>query len=180
MSDIEEFLKRAAAMRAQQAQQRAPQQRAPQQRAPQQPAPQQRPPQRLQPLPQPVVYVPEVLDAEILEVDEVSGDDVAAEVQRRLDTSSFQLRAQKLASDVRSADDAIEAHLHSAFEHRLGTLGATTGVAEDSTLDSEENAAKASAQPPTVDIASMLRSPQNIRNAIILSEILNPPEHRWR
>ena len=164
MSDIEEFLKRAAAMRAQQAQQRSPQ----------------RPPQRVQPVPQPVVYVPQVLDAEILEVDEVSGDDVAADVQRHLDTSSFQFRAQQLASDVRSSDDAIESHLHAAFVHRLGALGATTSAAEDSTLDSEENAAKARAAPATVDIAALLRSPQHIRNAIILSEVLNPPEHRWR
>jgi hypothetical protein len=162
MSEIEEFLKRAAAMRAQQAQQRT-----------------QRPPQRPQPVTTPVVYVPDVLDAEILEAEEVTGDDVAADVLRHLDTSSFQNRAQQFASDVRSADDAIEAHLHSAFEHRLGALGASTSAAEDSTLDSEENAAKAAATTDGLDIAALLRSPQNIRNAIILSEVLNPPGHRW-
>jgi hypothetical protein len=162
MSEIEEFLKRAAAMRAQQAQQRT-----------------QRPPQRVQPV-TPVVYVPQVLDAEVLEAEEVSGDDVAAEVQRHLDTSSFQARAQKLASDVRSADEAIESHLHEAFEHRLGALGTSTSVAEDSTLDSEENAAKAPPASTGFNIAALLRSPQDIRNAIILSEVLNPPEHRWR
>ena len=165
MNEIEEFLKRAAAMRAQQAQQRA-----------------QRPPQRAPSVPAtPVVYVPEVLDAEVIEADEVSGDDVSNEVRRHLDTGAFQTRATHLAENIRAADDAMESHLHSSFEHRLGDLGASTSAAEDSTLDSEENAAAQALQTSlgNLDIASLLRSPQNIRNAIILCEVLNPPHDRW-
>lgn len=165
MNEIEEFLRRAAAMRAQQAQQRA------------QPPPQRTPPVAAPP----VVYPPQVVDAEIIEAEEVSGDDVAQEVQRHLNTQGFQQRAQHLAENIRAADDAIEAHLHQAFEHRLGQLGTSTSVAEDSTLDDEE-AAAAKIQPATErewSIQSMLRSPNHLRRAIVLREVLDPPEHRW-
>lgn len=161
MSEIEEFLKRAAAMRAQQARQ-APPRTAPVVR-------------------RPMVAVDEVLDAEVIEVDEVSGDDVARDVQKHLDTAEFQRRAARLAEKVRASDDRIEAHLHQAFEHRLGQLGASTTAAEDSTLDTEEAAAAQAAQPVAgrIDLRAMLLEPHAVRNAIIMGELLNRPTYRW-
>jgi hypothetical protein len=166
MSEIEEFLKRAAALRAQQAQQRAPQ-----------PARLAAPLATLQRSTPPPSDA-EVMDAEVIATDDVSGDDVAAYVQRHLSPSEFQMRAGQLAERIRSADEQFESHLHKAFEHKLGQLGAVTSRAEDSTLDVEEEAAKAIPVSPS-DLVRIICSPQGIRNAIVVSELLNRPEHRW-
>ena len=171
MNEIEEFLKRAAAMRARQ------------QGA--QPAP---PPQPLAP-PTPRVLSPlsarmptsDVQDAEVIEAEEVTGDDVSDYVTRHLDSGLFKQRASQLGADVKSADEVIESRLHQTFEHRLGSLGASTARAEDSSLDDDETAAALAlaAQSAPMSFAELLRSPQSLRNAIILSEILNPPRNRW-
>jgi hypothetical protein len=176
MNEIEQFLKRAAALRAQQA--RQAQQRGPQERPLQ---PQRAPQPARTPAPPPAAPQPRtanVVDAEVIEADEVSGADVAAYVQRHLGASQFQERASHLAERVRSSDEVFEAHLHETFEHRLGRLGPATSRAEDSTLDAEEQAAKAKSVTPN-ELARLIQSPQGIRNAIIVSELLNRPEHRW-
>jgi hypothetical protein len=169
MNEIEEFLRRAAALRNQQAQ----------------PAQQRSPAPAARPVAPAQVYTPprlapsdEILDAEVIDTGDVSGDDVAHYVKQHLSPREFEERSQHAAERIRLADDAMEAHLHDAFEHRLGALGATTSRAEDSTLDDAE--AAAAAQPPQVpDLVKILRSPRDLRNAIILNELLTPPTHRW-
>lgn len=175
MNEIEEFLKRAAAMRARQQGAAA---------AAPAPATVSTPPpslSRVAPPPAARLSNLEVQDAEVIEAEEVTGDDVADYVTRHLDSTKFTRRASRLGAEVKSADEGIEAHLHQTFEHRLGQLGASTSQAEDSILDEEENAlARATkAAMASASIADMLRSPQSLRNAIILSEILNPPHSRW-
>jgi hypothetical protein len=170
MSEIEEFLKRAAAMRARQQAAQAP------------PSPQPSPASARRVAP---TYTPrgssfDVQDAEVLEAEEVTGDDVAEYVTQHLDSSSFTQSTRRLGADIKSADEAIEAHLHQTFEHRLGQLGGMTAQAEDSTLDEDENlAAKAQKHVPALSFTDLLHSPQNLKNAIILAEILNPPHRRW-
>ena len=172
MSEIEEFLKRAAAMRARQQGTASPS-----------PRPTPAPP-AISRISSPLsTRAPSsiVQDAEVVEAEEVSGDDVADYVSRHLDSSLFSQRASRLGVDVKSADEQIESHLHSTFEHRLGQLGGMTARADDSSLDDDENAAAAAATAlrASATIADLLRSPQQIRNAIVLSEILNPPTDRW-
>jgi len=169
MNEIEEFLKRAAAMRARQQQGAQPTAARPS--AP--PPPPSAPPLSAR-LPTSIVQ-----DAEVIEAEEVTGDDVANYVTRHLDSGLFKQRAAQLGSEIKSADEAIEAHLHQTFEHRLGQLGGSTARADDSSLDDDETAAAAAKAPATTSFADLLRSPQNLRNAIILSEIFNPPRHRW-
>lgn len=183
MNEIEEFLKRAAAMRARQ-QGAAP--AAPPGQPPM-PAPSASPLtplSRVAPLPVSRLSTLEVQDAEVIEADEVSGDDVAEYVTQHLDSTKFSQRASRLGADIKSSDEDIEAHLHQTFVHRLGQLGASTSQAEDSILDDEENAARAASRAAAsaisiASVADMLRSPQSLRNAIILSEVLNPPHSRW-
>lgn len=199
MNEIEEFLKRAAAMRAQQKAGQG-------QRPGPQGAPAQRPPAGTQPANAPSGSAPPtargplvtnrptaiaplsqrskldvVLDAEVIEEEPVSGDDVADYVARHLDAGLFKERSSHLGESIKHSDEAIEARLHQTFEHRLGQLGPGTPRAEDSTLDEEEMAAlrlaKAAARP--ADLRTLLQSPLHLRNAIILAEVLNPPTHRW-
>lgn len=181
MNEIEEFLKRAAAMRARQQQAAG----APRPATPPAPTP---PPARapLAPLtnrlPQSSVRDLEPIEeAEVIEADAVSGDDVAADVERHLDVSGFRDHISHLGESIKSSDEAIEAHLHQTFEHRLGTLGGRTETAEDSTLDDDENAAKTGPvrASTAADLREQIRSPGQIRNLIILSEILTPPHDRW-
>lgn len=173
MNEIEEFLKRAAAMRARQQGAAAP---AP---TPPRSAPT-RPPQSTASIRRPPTT--SVQDAEVIEAEEVTvGDDVAEHVARHLSSRTFSERASHLGEDIKAADEVLESHLHETFEHKLGSLGATTARADDSTLDEDELQAAKAAQPPSSaqSLLNMLRSPQNLRNTIILSEILNPPYSRW-
>jgi hypothetical protein len=174
MNEIEEFLKRAAAMRArQQASAPTPPRQAPP------PAP---PPPRTTPL-APLasrMQADLVEEAEVIDAEELTGSDVSQHVARYLDSGSFRERSSHLGETIKGSDEIIESHLHETFEHRLGQLGATTARAEDSTLDQDEAAAQAAlAKPTTFDLRSLFQSPQNLRNAIILSEVLNPPRDRW-
>lgn len=179
MSEIDEFLKRAAAMRARQ-QSAQPSPPAAGRQPPPPPTGSQRP--ALRRMPQDEI----VLDAEVVQADAVSGDQIANYVSRHLDTGLFRERSSHLGEAVKSTDEAIESHLHATFEHRLGQLGGTTSRAEDSSLDEDENVASAAAlavlrrtDTATMDFQALIRSPQNLRNAIILAEILNPPRDRW-
>lgn len=173
MNEIEEFLRRAAAMRAQQAQQAK--------QAQQQERRQAESVSRVPPAVRMARPAEPVMDAEVVEVEEVTGDDVARDVARNLDTRAFTARASSLAERIRNADDVMEAHMHQVFEHKLGQLGSVTSAVADSTLDDEELAAKAAAREALtpLDIHTLFSSPQHIRQAILLSEVLNPPQHRW-
>lgn len=78
----------------------------------------------------------------------------------------------QLTTNVAEADDRLEDHLRQVFRRDLSSLGA-----------GEEKAVSAPAAPlpstAAVGLAAMLASGDNLRNAIILSEIINRPEHRW-
>lgn len=139
--------------------------------------------QRQKPPHEPIVDADVVEDAEILEADVVPGEDVAQHVARRLDTSNIGQRATQLGVNVDQSDDIMEAHLHQVFEHQLGDLGARTSRAAVSILDDDD---RQSTRPPStpapttaIAISEMLRSPQDLRNAIVLSEILRRPDERW-
>lgn len=168
MSDeIEEFIRRAAERRKQtQGQgQRKPATR-----------PQESQPQPAQQRPRPRLAQPEVVEAEIVSAEVV--EHVSGYVAQHLSSQQFTERASHLGEETALADDKMEAHLHQKFDHQIGRLA-------PSTLDKQSAAATAGAAPTvsyissSADLANLLRSPQSIRNAIILSEILNRPEHLW-
>ena len=173
MSDeIAEFLRRAAQRRAEQAQQ-AEQQRRAQQQQQYVPPPAPALPQRL---------APAVVEAEIIDDDEPplrpAFSKVGQHVAQHLDTSEFAQRAERLGDVTEQADERMEAHLHQAFDHRLGNISAgtqTITAAVTPAADDQMKARVANNHP----ILSMLRQPQSIRNAIILAELLQRPETNW-
>ena len=148
LEEIEEFLRRAAAKRAEALDPNAQPQR-----------------------PIRVDYVePEIVDVEVIEPDPYT-DGVADHVARHLDTSSYEARESRLGQQVGQADEKLESRLHDKFDHRLGALDT------DDMMASDEPESQVPATPN--DIARLLGSAENIRNAIILNEILQPPEQRW-
>jgi len=184
LEEVEQFLREARkAMDAQQRPQQRPQQVPP--RQPQRAAAQkQKPTARLQ---KPTAKKPDkpqqrksISDAPRLksqlverDLDEVRrGDSVSQHVQQHLGTDKFDDRAGQFSHIKRSVDQDINAHVKSAFDHQVGRLAQQgDGSAAQPT--------SALGESPAVQIAELLRDPQNLRNAIILQEILQPPTHRW-
>jgi hypothetical protein len=77
------------------------------------------------------------------------------------------------SSEVTQAVDSMESHLAQTFDHSLGAMsgsGSSTG------------GEKTAATPPSStanELVAMLRDPQSIREAIVISEVLRRPEERW-
>lgn len=167
MSDeIDEFIRRAAERRKQGQGQKKPARAV--QQAPATPPAR----ERLRP-----ALAPEIVDAEVVE-------DVSAHVSRHLNTREFEQRASHMTDQVDQADDRVEARLHQTFDHQLGRLK-TSGTAAGA-APTVRSATDVAAIVTTADSNQMLtflinglRTPQNVRQAIIFSEILARPEHRW-
>ncbi len=71
---------------------------------------------------------------------------------------------------VDQADERMEAHLQSTFEHRVGNL--TQSSASSPLLDNGTVTAQS--------LLNLLRQPGGIQSAILLREILDRPVHRWQ
>lgn len=172
MSDVEDFLKRVAQMRAE-AQARANQQRQQPRPAPK-PVP--KPPQRQTPPARAIEPLrPQLVQADVVEAELAErGDGVARHVREHLrGAESIAEHTRQLGAEVDQADDKLAAHLHEVFDHQLGHLKKTTGQSE-STPD------RTAEQGLTPDsIARLLRSPTSARDALILAEIFQRPDQRW-
>ena len=152
--DIGEFLRRAAERRGGAA------------------APQPPPPIRQQP-----VEVAEVAEEVPL------GGQLREHVGEYLDSSEFQRRTAELGDEVAQADRLTEQRLHQKFDHEVGRLSGKPGesAAAPRTVEAPEPEDRTSEFPATdaVGVAAMLRDVDSIRQAVIISEILNRPEQRW-
>lgn len=135
------------------------------------------------PPPPPRPLVPVVVEAEIIDDEDLTPirsplSKVAQHVSQHLDTREFAQRADRLGDATEQADERMQAHLHQAFDHRLGNISASTQsitAAVTPEVDDEIKARVASNHP----LLSMLRQPQSIRNAIIVSELLQRPLQNW-
>ena len=171
--DIEEFLRRAAQRRAKQQQPAQPPIK-----PPQGPPTQMRRPQPAPPRPVQITQAEVIDEVEIVEPHVLSGTTVEAHVEDHMRAGVFDERLSRLGEDVDRSDDRMEAHLHEVFEHELGTLGARTAKAADSSLDDDSPGQKRKPVKPT-NYLELLQNPTSVRHAIILSEILARPLDRW-
>lgn len=112
----------------------------------------------------------EVQQPPAAKVHELAQQGVAQHVTDHLDTTEYADRASHLGEEVGEADERLEEHLNDAFDHKLGTL-------KHADLDpsSEEKSSESSLQ----GLQQLLRSKSALRNAIILREIIDRPDHRW-
>jgi hypothetical protein len=126
------------------------------------------------------------VDIEILDAQVVPDEGLGTPLSSSINTSEFERRSERLGDRVEHADDAMEARLHAVFDHGLGDLSrrsasvATAGFTpapEESPAPGASERAAASAV--AASLAARLRSPQGMREAIVLREILERPEHRW-
>ncbi|WP_254513683.1 hypothetical protein [Anatilimnocola floriformis] len=172
--EVEEFLRRAAARRAQAEAKRREQQQ-PAKPAPPPQQPQRQPLVQRQPLAQraPVQAEPlvEIIDAEVADTSSSFNSSVS---QHLRGTTEIARHASSLGAEVDQADDRLEARLHKTFDHQLGQLKDTTTAAPVKQPMQTSDALLAS-----MNLTRLLSNAQSIRNAIILSEVLNRPESRW-
>ena len=148
--DIEDFLRRAAQRRAKRSSSTPVVIDEHGQMQPQQPAP--AAPQRKQPA--------------------ASKQRVASKIESRKQDQ----RAPTVGSDIgERTHQRREQQMHRKFDHQVGSL-----EHEDEIVSLQNVAAEATQEQAVAnEIAAMLRDPKTIRQAIILSEIMNPPSHRW-
>jgi hypothetical protein len=112
----------------------------------------------------------EVQQPPAAKVHELAEQDVAEHVTDDLVTTEYADRASHLGEEVGEADERLEEHLHEAFDHKLGTL-----KHEDLDPSSDKKSSESSPQ----GLQQLLRTKSALRNAIILREIIDRPDHRW-
>jgi hypothetical protein len=115
----------------------------------------------------------EVVDAELAEQPDRLGRGVA---QHMRGTQEIAEHTRHLGEEVDQADDKLEARLHQVFDHKLGDLKKST---LEAAAVSPSQATRDAALPGAASIANLLIDPQNVRNAIILAEILRRPDESW-
>ena len=104
-------------------------------------------------------------------------------VKKYLDEEEFTRRSKKLGEDVAESDDKIERHLKSVFDHSLSKIAATPGeTASPPGAKLADTAPEITMATPSIaagDVAALFGNPLSIRQAVIISEILNRPLERW-
>ncbi len=116
----------------------------------------------------------DVMTAEAV-AEPVTGDDVAAHVDQYLDPKRVTARSDRFGEEVALADDHLDAHQRELFGQ-----GPRSGLSA-SRLGTATAAAPTAPSARTVnciaqDVAALVRSPQNIRAAFVLGEILRRPD----
>jgi hypothetical protein len=171
--DIEEFLKMAAKRREELKRQAAGQQpAAPVPPAePRKPPVQRKPPQQQKQRQQLQRQRPEPsADAYEESESDLGRYTVAEHVRQHLDTSDITQKTATLGQAVGLADDKLEAHLQQVFGHTVATLEKPVDPELAGVVDSRK------VSPLARALVDLLRKPETIRQAILVSEILRRPE----
>jgi hypothetical protein len=158
--EIEQFLKRANERRLEKARQAEPRQAA----APPKP-------KQLAPLAERAT--------DVVPLERRDFDAVAASVEQHIGKRTFQQQVEHLDDDMAVADRQREQHYKQVFEHRLGTLGSADASSAPGTQEAKTPAPTADAPAAAKALAGLLVNQQNIRQAIVLKEILDRPVDRW-
>ncbi len=160
--EIGEFLRRAAEKRG-----AGPAQPA---RRPGQPPTPPRPVREVRPARPPKPVIEEPIEVELVEVPSTPVARRLGALEARDAANKAKSTAEALGHHIDLADERMAEHLHSVFDHQVGTLGhATKGV----------QAQKPLPQTSAAGLAAMIGDPVRLRQAILMNEILQRPEHRW-
>ncbi len=124
----------------------------------------------------------EIVEPEVIGQQPVGGR-VGRHVGQYLDAGEFERRAGRLGDEVAHADDQIEQRLHQVFDHEVSRLAGVPGESAEAPLVAEalhpEDRVGQFPSTAAAGLPVLLSNAQNIRQAIIVNEILQRPEHRW-
>ncbi|MGD0517203.1 MAG: hypothetical protein ABSA26_06665 [Thermoguttaceae bacterium] len=124
----------------------------------------------------------EPLQAEVIRERPVGGA-VSAHVKKYLDEKEFDERASKLGGDVAAADTKIKRHLKEVFGHGISKLAAKPGetAASPNIKPTDFFQDELPALPAAgAGLAALLNNIDNLRQAIVVNEILQRPIDRWK
>jgi hypothetical protein len=107
-----------------------------------------------------------------------SRDDIAESVERHLGGDRLGQHAEQLGDEIRDVDREVEERLHKKFDHQVGSLATDTQRRDAAAGSGGLPEIPASGQAVR-ELVALLRNPRGARHAILVSEILNRPEHRW-
>ena len=105
-----------------------------------------------------------------------SGETVAEHVSSHLKRGKLAEHSSRLGEQVAQADERVEARLHQKFDHTLGDLPARRAQREAADKKRRE---KNETTSLAEELAAMLATPQGVRQAVILHEVLSRPADRW-
>ena len=120
--------------------------------------------------PQPARPQPAVAEA----VRQPAGGLASRHVETRVDTTEFGQRTAQLGDEVAHTDNQVEERLHEKFDHELGQFAGTV-----SKPAAPEGSAAGLPATAAAGLPVLLSNAENIRQAIIINEILTRPEQRW-
>ncbi len=142
-------------------------------------------PQKARPAHEPRPVVAEVMQAELISPGSEFGAGVSSHVKDHLQTNTLRERDAHLAERVGHVDEQVEGHLHEVFDHDLGRIekkatGKEADIAEGTdAMVWEPGIPGLTADQLKGNLVDMLRSPQEFRKVVLLSEILDRPKHQW-
>jgi hypothetical protein len=123
----------------------------------------------------------EPIQAEVVRERPVGGA-VNEHVSKYLDEKEFDQRASKLGGDVAAADSIFEQHLKEKFGHGLSQLAGKPG--ETAAPPTPQSTGFFEDEVPVMaagtGLAVLLNNIDNLRQAIVVNEILQRPIDRWK
>lgn len=105
------------------------------------------------------------------------GQGLSEQIARDINTADMSRRTSTLGKETRQATTKLDRKLHKTFDHQLGSLQSQTAE----TQAAESQAAREPALPITsaAGLSVLLSDVESLKQAIILNEILQRPDHRW-
>jgi hypothetical protein len=112
----------------------------------------------------------------IRQLEQAPRESVADHVAESIEAHSRAIGQQtsRLGQRIIEDDHQFDVQLKAKFDHSVGTL---TGSAV--TAAEQAAAAVSATQTPAAQIAAMLSSPDGVRQAMVVNEILRRPSERW-
>jgi hypothetical protein len=110
------------------------------------------------------------------------GGQLSDHVKTYLDEQKFERREVDLGKEISQVDQAIGQHLRQVFDHRVSEMEPAKGAAAVAVAYEPPDLVGAMANIPQTFATGLLDrvvDPDSLREAIILSEILQRPEERW-
>ncbi len=138
-------------------------------------------PRRVAPPPPPPSKKEEPLRAEMVHERPVGGQ-VSEHVRKYLDEKEFAECASSLGGEVSAADTKIEQHLQAVFGHGISQLAGRPGetAVAPTSLPTGFFQDEVPALPAAgAGLAMLLNNINNLRQAIVINEILQRPADRW-
>jgi len=120
------------------------------------------------------------VQAEVVDAGTFRGS-VSEHVAQHLNSHPLSEHTARLGADLAQADERMEGHLHTVFDHTVGGLARqeTSESHVDEGTDAGYWQERKQAVTPAMMLREMLADPANVRQAIILAEVLRRPEDRW-